>query len=56
MTNIMINKKKRLRYSVVHENGSELMKFYTLKVARAFAINEEGILLMRSRRNLEAAV
>ena len=39
--------KKRFRYSVVLENGIELMKFYSLKVARAYAINENGIILNR---------
>ena len=53
MTTIMINRQKRLRYTVVLENGGELMKFYTLKVARAFAINECGIILNRKLKNYQ---
>ena len=55
MTTIMINKQKRFRYSVILENGKELMKFYTLKVARAFANDEDGIIMNREISRLRSA-
>jgi hypothetical protein len=36
---------KKLRYSVLSESGKELRKFYTLKVAIAFALAKEAIIL-----------
>jgi hypothetical protein len=50
MKNIRLNHDKQFRYSVIHECGTEMRKFYTLKVAIAFAICEEAIILKRKAR------
>jgi len=47
---ILIPKGKKLRYSVIRENGNELMKFYTKKVALAFAQNENAIIIHKRIR------
>ena len=37
------NSNKRLQYKVIGLNGKELMKFYSRKVALAYAIEEDEI-------------
>lgn len=49
MTTILIPKCKKFRYSVIGGNGNELMKFYTRKVALAFAEDEDAYLIHKRR-------
>lgn len=42
-----VNIRKQLRYSVMNQDAKELRKFYTLKVAIAYAIQEDGIIMCR---------
>ena len=49
---------KRLVYKVIQLDGKELMKFYSRKVALAYAINEDAVLIhnitsARMRRSLK---
>jgi hypothetical protein len=39
--------RKQFRYSIITDNGAEIRKLFTLKVAIAFAIAEEAIILKR---------
>jgi hypothetical protein len=50
MSPMLINNNKQLRYSVICETGTELRKFHTLKVAIAYSIVKEGIIIARKIR------
>ncbi len=50
MTTMPINSQKQFRYSVIKDTGAEMRKFYTLKVAMAYSIDEEAIIMTRKVR------
>lgn len=50
MTTMLINHNKQFRYSVMRKDGTEIKKFFTLKVAEAFALGSEADVMSRNIR------